>query len=110
MIVPHDWVVIKITFQGSVIHKVFAAWRGGYAGSDSWSLNSGILAVEVIPPMIVFYGNSGSQYFCHKSKYGIRGSYNNGVLHRLLDQDGVEVMPQDTDWLNVDWKGENGAI
>ena len=34
---PDKWVVVKITSdKNPPIHKVFACWYGGYAGSDSW--------------------------------------------------------------------------
>jgi hypothetical protein len=34
---PDKWVVIKINSDKyPSIHKVFACWYGGWAGSDSW--------------------------------------------------------------------------
>ena len=44
---PDKWVVVKISgYEDSPpIHKVFACWYGGWAGSDSWKLNSGITRV-----------------------------------------------------------------
>ena len=41
---PDLWVVVKITGNkdNPPCHKVFATWSGGYAGADTWKLNSGI--------------------------------------------------------------------
>ena len=44
---PDKWVVLKIEHEGNIIYKVFASWYGGYLGSDSWKLNSGIKDIEI---------------------------------------------------------------
>ena len=41
--IPHKWVVVEFkTNDGEVNRKVMASWYGGYLGSDSWKLSSGI--------------------------------------------------------------------
>lgn len=99
---PDDWVVLKISTGQELIYKVFGSWRGGYLDGDSWRLNSGIVSVEDNGPFYSFYGHSGSAYHCNKGCYGIRGIHNNGVLTRFVEA-GAEVMPEDTDWINVIW-------
>lgn len=99
--VPDRWTLVKITtVDGEVIYKVFASWYGGYLGSDSWKLNSGVVRVTKEENSYLFYGSSGSIYECHKGLYGISG-YGSGVLAGMIDQaqqkgSSIEVLPNDT--------------
>lgn len=68
---PDKWVVLQITDNDKTIHKVLAGWRGGYLGSDSWQLNSGITKIEMDGDYYLFHGYSGSVYKCHKNYYGL---------------------------------------
>lgn len=71
---PDRWVIIEIIHDGEKLHKVFGGWYGGYTGSDSWRMNSGITKVEFEngnPDHINLYGYSGSCYFCHRNSYGM---------------------------------------
>jgi hypothetical protein len=103
---PDNWVVIKIkTEENGIIYKILAGWSGGYAQSDSWQLNSGIVKVEEDDRSYSFYGSSGSCYVCGKESYGLRR--NNAYIWHQLEEihgDKVELMPEDTDWLSMDWK------
>ena len=90
---PESWVIIKIindkTDQDDlkVLYKVFGAWRGGYVNGDSWRLNSGITKVEEQENCYIFYGASGSAYYCYKTGEGRpMGSHNTGVLGQLMNQ------------------------
>ncbi len=67
---PDRWVVVKIEYKDELIHKVLAGWNGGYLGSDSWKLNSGITKIEMDEDYYLFHGYSGSVYKCHKNAYG----------------------------------------
>jgi hypothetical protein len=105
---PDRWTVIRIQATGQTIYKVFASWSGGYAGSDSWKLNSGITRATLVGDSWEFDGSSGSVYSCHKDAYGTNG-YGGHVLNGLLEkaiQQGIEidVLSADTDWaaLNYD--------
>jgi hypothetical protein len=80
---PDNWVVIKITQQvksgntgygrtKKVFYKVLAGWSGGYLGSDSWRLNSGIVDVEETVDSFIFIGHSGSRYICDKTQERLR--------------------------------------
>lgn len=64
---PDVWVIVKITNGDESHNRVFAGWYGGYCGSDSWKMNSGITAIREAGDMIEFDGASGSTYFCHKN-------------------------------------------
>ena len=100
---PDNWVVIKM--DGDEPHyRVLAGWSGGYLDGNSWKVNSGIVRVEIDGDYYRFYGLSGSCYSCHKESYCIRMN-NAHIWTRLqtLHGDKVEMMPEDTDWPNMDW-------
>jgi hypothetical protein len=104
---PDKWVVIKITGPEIKLYKVFACWYGGYAGSDSWKLNSGITRATFRDNCYEFDGHSGSVYTCHKSAYGTNG-YGGGVLGGFIEKSAanghtIEIMPEDTDWTTLDY-------
>lgn len=101
--VPDNWVVIK--FKGDDPHyRILAGWSSGYATGDSWRMNSGITRVEEDEHYFYFYGSSGSCYQCYKDAYCLR--MNNAYIWNALQEkhgDKVEMMPEDTDWLSMDW-------
>jgi hypothetical protein len=70
---PDRWTVLRIHATGQIIYKVFASWSGGYTGSDSWKLNSGITRATLVRDSWEFDGSSGSVYSCHKDSYGTNG-------------------------------------
>ena len=100
---PNNWVVIK--FNGKDPHyRVLAGWSGGYLEGSSWRMNSGITKVEEDDKAYYFSGSSGSTYRCGKQSYGLR--HNNAyVWDDLVTRygDKVEMLPEDTDWNNVNW-------
>jgi hypothetical protein len=100
---PDNWVVIKK--KGDDPHyRVLAGWSGGYLDGDSWRMNSGITRVEKGSTTWKFYGTSGSCYECGMHNYGLRMN-NANVWSQLQEIHGnkVEMMPEDTDWMKVDW-------
>jgi hypothetical protein len=101
--VPDNWVVIKLS--GDDPHyRILAGWSGGYTDSDTWRMNSGIVRVDETEDAFLFYGSSGSCYDCRKTAYCLRK--NNVYVWAQLQErygDKVELMPEDTDWLVVDW-------
>ena len=100
---PDNWVVIKM--DGDAAHyRVLAGWSGGYLDGNSWKVNSGIVRVEIDGDYYRFYGLSGSCYSCHKESYCIRMN-NAHIWARLqtIHGDKVEMMPEETDWLDMDW-------
>lgn len=82
---PDRWVVLEFVTPQETLHKVFAGWYGGYLGSDSWKLNSGIIAVRKQDDCWEFDGYSGSIYRCNPKYYGISG-YMHSILSRWLTQ------------------------
>ena len=105
---PDRWTILRIHATGETIYKVFASWSGGYAGSDSWKLNSGITRATLVEDRWEFDGSSGSVYSCHKDAYGTNG-YGQAVLNNLLNQAKeqniqIDVLDCATDWaaLNYD--------
>lgn len=103
---PDKWVVVKIGDKN--LYKVFACWYGGYAGSDSWKLNSGITKVTLEGNVYSFEGSSGSVYECHKDIYGTN-MYGRSVLGEMIsraaDNDVViEIMPEDTNFMELTYE------
>ena len=102
---PDRWVVVKIVTPKECLYKVFASWSGGYGGSDSWKMNSGITQARLVDDRWEFSGYSGSVYSCHREGYGTNG-YGGHVLQGFIDQlhtqgATMEVMPGDTNWARV---------
>jgi hypothetical protein len=106
---PDKWLVVKITGKDTPpIYKVFACWYGGYLGSDSWKLNSGITKVTEEDGYFFFEGSSGSVYSCRKGSYGANG-YGHGILQNMIDRietagGTVEVLPEETNWLEIKYE------
>jgi hypothetical protein len=105
---PDRWMVLRIHAPTQVLYKVFAAWSGGYAGSDSWKLNSGIVRATFTEPYWEFDGSSGSVYRCHKDSYGTNG-YGGAVLDNLISQAKaqgikIDVLDQDTEWGQLEYE------
>jgi len=106
---PDKWIVVRITGKDTPpVHKVFACWYGGYLGSDSWKLNSGITRAYEEGQCFMFDGSSGSTYACHKAQYGTNG-YGQGVLVNMIANAGmngvtIELMPENTNWLEINYE------
>jgi len=106
---PDKWVVVKITgIEDTPVYKVFACWYGGYAGSDSWKLNSGITEVTLEGNVYCFEGSSGSTYECHKDIYGTN-MYGMGVLSNMIEKAkevgvDIEILPEETNWLEINYE------
>lgn len=100
---PDNWVIIKI--KGDDPHyRVLSGWSGGYTTGDSWRMNSGVTNVEEDDDAFRFRGSSGSWTVCRKGSYGLR--MNNAHVWAQLQElhsDNVELMPEETDWTQIDW-------
>ena len=72
---PDVWVVLEFDAPEleTPTRKVFAGWYGGFAGSNSWQLNSGIVAVRSSGDWFEFEGCSGSIYRCGAGNYQMSG-------------------------------------
>ena len=106
---PDKWVVIKIEGKDvPLTYKVFACWYGGYDGSDSWKLNSGIKYVTEDDTSFIFVGYSGSTYKCYKGYYGVH-NYGLGILNDIIERSEhngvkVEILPEDTNWVDLKYE------
>jgi hypothetical protein len=64
---PSVWHIIKIKApEHDLYYRVLAGWYGGYAGSDSWKISSGINAVIDKGTYWEMPQSSGSVYYCYK--------------------------------------------
>ncbi len=106
---PDKWVGVKISGKDiKPIYKIFASWYGGYGGSDSWKLNSGVTKIEEDGQCYLFHGSSGSVYSCHKSNYGSH-LYGRGILSNLIQKAkdsgyDIEVLPEETNWMELEYE------
>lgn len=98
---PDNWVVIKFPTH----YRLLVGWSGGYLYGDSYRINSGITSVDYDGDYYFFRGSSGSCYVCHKECYRLRKN-NTYVWDKIKEIHGssVELMPEDTDWMGVEWK------
>ena len=77
---PNRWVIVEINSpEHGKIRKVLGSWYGGYLGSDSWRINSGITQVIDQGEYYDVVGYSGSVYQCYKSAEGM-SAYTAGVF------------------------------
>ena len=98
-----NWVVIFLN-GGDPHYRLLVGTSGGYTTGDSCRVNSGITRVEEDEHYFYFYGSSGSCYKCYKEAYCLR--MNNAHIWNALQErhgDKVQMMPEDTDWMNQDW-------
>jgi hypothetical protein len=106
---PDRWVVVRITGPDTPpVHKVFACWFGGYAGSDSWKLNSGITKVTYEKRVYLFEGSSGSVYECHADCYGTN-MYGMSVLSNMINKAAengitIEILPEKTIFTEIEYE------
>jgi len=82
---PDKWVVIEIKSPTETLYKVMASWYGGYLGSDSWKISSGIIDVKKTEYGYDFHNHSGSIYRCSEHDYGMSG-YTTSVYSSFEDQ------------------------
>ena len=82
---PDKWVVIEIAMEGTTVQRILSSWYGGFAGSNSWRLSSGITEVEELEDSYIIKNESGSVYTCYKRRYGM-SSYTAGILEDFKKQ------------------------
>lgn len=77
--------MLEIITPDLTSRKVLGSWYGGYAGSDSWRLSSGITTVETVDDHYLFHNESGSVYECHTSNQGM-SVYTTGIYESWLSE------------------------
>ena len=88
---PDCWVVIEIAMDNTKVSRILSSWYGGWAGSDSWRLSSGITEVEELEDSYIIKNHSGSVYTCYKRRYGM-SSYTAGILEDFKKQAPVTMV------------------
>jgi hypothetical protein len=79
--IPDRWVMLEFVKDGEpYAKKVFGGWYGGYGGSDSWKLSSGVVGIEDRDDYWEVTNHSGSIYKCYKKRNGM-SSYQASVLN-----------------------------
>lgn len=82
---PDRWQIVSLVHDGERTDKVFGSWYGGYGGSDSWKLSSGITKVVEHDTHYEVHNVSGSIYTCSKNCEGM-SMYAFGVFKRFEKQ------------------------
>jgi len=92
---PDRWIIVEINSpEHGRIRKVLGSWYGGFAGSDSWRMNSGIEKVIDQGDYYDIVGSSGSVYKCIKGAEGM-SAYTSGVYEtyrKQLEESGIGTM------------------
>jgi len=92
---PDRWVIVEInSAEHGKIRKVLGSWYGGFAGSDSWRMNSGIEQVIDQGDYYDVVGYSGSVYRCIKGAEGM-SAYTRNVFENYkkgLEESGMGTM------------------
>ena len=69
---PDAWVPVLLeSEQYGKVYKVLAGWYGGFAGSDSWKLSSGVESISVSEDgtVLTMPQSSGSTYIASKQTH-----------------------------------------
>ena len=88
---PDAWVVVDIATKSyGTNRKVLAGWYGGFAGSNSWKLSSGVTSVNEYSDRYEFINESGSIYVCYKTVQRMTG-----LMHEMFAswQDQIKDIP-----------------
>jgi len=101
---PDNWVVLKFNTDDPH-YRLLTGVSGGYTQGDEWRMNSGITACVKEGKYYIFFGSSGSEYRCHEEMYRLRmnNAHIFAKLQSLHGEDVVVMMPEETDWENMDW-------
>jgi hypothetical protein len=68
---PDRWMIVRITGKNHpTIDKVVGSWYGGFGGSDSWRMSSGIMKVVPQDDHYEVHNHSGSIYKLFKGAEG----------------------------------------
>ena len=109
---PDTWVVLRIVSikdDNAIFYRLLTGWVGGYAQADAWRFNSGITRFEDDETHWLVYGRSGSVYRCGKNSYRLSLATANMYTswQKTIGEENFKLMPEDTDWLNVNWGLKN---
>lgn len=89
---PDVWIIAELS--GSKVesryHRILAGWYGGFAGSDSWKMSSGITRIVDKDTHWEIHNTSGSIYNCHKEVERFSG-YTQNVYQSYYGENTDEV-------------------
>ena len=108
MYTPDRWAIVKTTVEDDVRYRIIGSWYGGYLGSNSWRLSSGITDFEEHEDYYLFYNRSGSVYTCFKSSVGM-SSLAAGVIGDLsarADEHNLQLQVIDFKQFSTEFKGK----
>lgn len=83
---PDRWQIVRIKGSEGEAYKVLGSWYGGYAGSDSWRLSSGITKITESDMCYTVLNESGSMYTLYKGSQGMSG-YTHSIYQSLKSQE-----------------------
>jgi hypothetical protein len=77
---PDLWALVEVTHGDEKHVRVMGSWYGGFAGSNSWRLSSGLTGAALAEGGgLALRNESGSVYHVGRGNYGLSG-YSAGVL------------------------------
>lgn len=103
---PDCWEILRVTRNdGDVIDKVIAGWYGGFAGSNSWKISSGIESVIEHDDHYEMPQSSGSTYLLGKGTRRMSGlmmSIYSSFVTQMVESDmGTLELLEDIDPLTL---------
>ena len=103
---PDLWVILKVEAPSleEPLYKVMGSWYGGFGGSNSWRVNSGIEKVIRKDNIYEIVGYSGSIYYCPVDAVGM-SFYSSNVLadlQREAEAEGCKITVVDIKTLTID--------
>jgi hypothetical protein len=98
---PDNWVILKINDLKDPHYRVLGGWYGGYLGSNSWRLNSGITRHDFDGDYWFFYGSSGSCYKCYVDSYRLNLTTAQ-IFEQLKEKVDAEIV-EDQAWIKENW-------
>jgi hypothetical protein len=82
---PDLWVIVDVNSEHGKIRKILGSWYGGFAGSNSWRMSSGITEVIEHDNHYEIHNHSGSVYTCYKNSIGM-SSYTSSVFNNYMKE------------------------
>lgn len=99
---PDVWIVVNLT--GSEVKeldvRILAGWYGGYGGSDSWKLSSGVVKIVDERTHWEFHNQSGSVYRCRKEAERFSG-YTSGIFNSFAKSNTPELALEHVDFDSI---------
>ena len=89
---PDLWEIVKITSPKGDYYRVLGSWYGGFAGSNSWRMSSGITEIIDHDNHYEVLNESGSTYICRKHDRGMSG-YTTSIYAQYKEsaRDGMDI-------------------